>query len=214
MRVRLRARPAGCVFMQPIAATVCGCGGERHRLPGADDGISRPTSSSSYQRLIWPCHLRERSVRAGRLTFSRRQHPRTRLRGPTASRVPRSCACHGRRASAVPHAPSDTATGQPWHSPRARLAAASKAGWTSFRTCLLTSPLTESNRRPSPYHGDALPTELRGRLRRSRLRLPDLNCRACRAYTTRGEQARPVRAGEPDSSTAQYRPAERRDWMA
>jgi len=23
-------------------------------------------------------------------------------------------------------------------------------------------PLTESNRRPSPYHGDALPTELRG----------------------------------------------------
>src|ERR1700745_1820992 len=28
------------------------------------------------------------------------------------------------------------------------------------------SPLTESNRRPSPYHGDALPTELRGRSRR------------------------------------------------
>src|SRR5580704_9292043 len=27
------------------------------------------------------------------------------------------------------------------------------------------SPLTESNRRPSPYHGDALPTELRGRRR-------------------------------------------------
>jgi hypothetical protein len=27
------------------------------------------------------------------------------------------------------------------------------------------SPLTESNRRPSPYHGDALPTELRGRKR-------------------------------------------------
>ncbi len=26
------------------------------------------------------------------------------------------------------------------------------------------SPLTESNRRPSPYHGDALPTELRGRV--------------------------------------------------
>jgi hypothetical protein len=32
-----------------------------------------------------------------------------------------------------------------------------------FRKILLTwSPLTESNRRPSPYHGDALPTELRG----------------------------------------------------
>ena len=29
-----------------------------------------------------------------------------------------------------------------------------------------TSPFTESNRRPSPYHGDALPTELRGRGRR------------------------------------------------
>ena len=28
---------------------------------------------------------------------------------------------------------------------------------------LTWSPLTESNRRPSPYHGDALPTELRGR---------------------------------------------------
>src|ERR1700761_10203 len=25
------------------------------------------------------------------------------------------------------------------------------------------SPVTESNRRPSPYHGDALPTELTGR---------------------------------------------------
>jgi hypothetical protein len=31
---------------------------------------------------------------------------------------------------------------------------------------LTWSPLTESNRRPSPYHGDALPTELRGRSRR------------------------------------------------
>src|SRR3982751_4834784 len=29
-----------------------------------------------------------------------------------------------------------------------------RAGWRS--------PLTESNRRPSPYHGDALPSELRG----------------------------------------------------
>src|SRR3712207_4359854 len=28
---------------------------------------------------------------------------------------------------------------------------------------LLTSPFTESNRRPSPYRGDALPTELKGR---------------------------------------------------
>jgi hypothetical protein len=30
------------------------------------------------------------------------------------------------------------------------------------KTALNWSPLTESNRRPSPYHGDALPTELRG----------------------------------------------------
>src|SRR6202035_834122 len=31
------------------------------------------------------------------------------------------------------------------------------------RKNLLTwSPFTESNRRPSPYHGDALPTELKG----------------------------------------------------
>src|SRR4051794_27851341 len=29
------------------------------------------------------------------------------------------------------------------------------------------SPFTESNRRPSPYHGDALPTELKGRAPRS-----------------------------------------------
>src|SRR6185437_11577448 len=35
---------------------------------------------------------------------------------------------------------------------------------TTARTVLTlnSSPLTESNRRPSPYHGDALPTELRG----------------------------------------------------
>jgi hypothetical protein len=34
-----------------------------------------------------------------------------------------------------------------------------------FRIRPLTwSPLTESNRRPSPYHGDALPTELRGQV--------------------------------------------------
>src|SRR5689334_21711716 len=29
--------------------------------------------------------------------------------------------------------------------------------------CRSPSPFTESNRRPSPYHGDALPTELKGR---------------------------------------------------
>ena len=36
---------------------------------------------------------------------------------------------------------------------------------SNIRKTLSTwSPLTESNRRPSPYHGDALPTELRGRV--------------------------------------------------
>ena len=33
---------------------------------------------------------------------------------------------------------------------------------------LFRSPLTDSNRRPPPYHGGALPTELRGRSRDSR----------------------------------------------
>ena len=31
---------------------------------------------------------------------------------------------------------------------------------------LTQSPFTESNRRPSPYHGDALPTELKGQCQR------------------------------------------------
>ena len=34
--------------------------------------------------------------------------------------------------------------------------------WRNVKTS--GSPLTESNRRPSPYHGDALPTELRGQV--------------------------------------------------
>src|SRR3954471_2618915 len=36
-----------------------------------------------------------------------------------------------------------------------------------------TSPFTESNRRPSPYHGDALPTELKGRAQEPSETLPD-----------------------------------------
>src|SRR3954466_12206020 len=35
------------------------------------------------------------------------------------------------------------------------------------RVPVFQSPFTESNRRPSPYHGDALPTELKGRARRA-----------------------------------------------
>jgi hypothetical protein len=49
-------------------------------------------------------------------------------------------------------------------------------GWSGTRfytrkTAASWSPLTESNRRPSPYHGDALPTELRGPSRRKLVRL-------------------------------------------
>src|SRR3954447_640878 len=38
------------------------------------------------------------------------------------------------------------------------------------------SPFTESNRRPSPYHGDALPTELKGRCSGAEETLPS-RCR-------------------------------------
>src|SRR4051794_16854916 len=38
---------------------------------------------------------------------------------------------------------------------------------------MLWSPFTESNRRPSPYHGDALPTELKGRAREPSETVPD-----------------------------------------
>jgi hypothetical protein len=38
------------------------------------------------------------------------------------------------------------------------------------KTPVTQSPFTESNRRPSPYHGDALPTELKGPASRSSAR--------------------------------------------
>src|SRR5262252_500960 len=38
------------------------------------------------------------------------------------------------------------------------------AGEAPSSWLMCESPLTESNRRPSPYHGDALPTELRGQV--------------------------------------------------
>ena len=74
----------------------------------------------------------------------------------------------------------------------------------AFRNWLLTwSPLTESNRRPSPYHGDALPTELRGQV------LNYLTCgfapggrnlrSACWRYSAwlqRGEARAPTSLGE------------------
>ena len=52
------------------------------------------------------------------------------------------------------------------------------------------SPLTESNRRPSPYHGDALPTELRGRPRHAATPASQMEHRARRAYTTDDRQVR------------------------
>src|SRR4051812_49659554 len=42
-------------------------------------------------------------------------------------------------------------------------AAARSHDWTGGSLLDRTSPFTESNRRPSPYPGDALPTELKGR---------------------------------------------------
>src|SRR4051795_964945 len=41
----------------------------------------------------------------------------------------------------------------------------------SCHAVVVQSPFTESNRRPSPYHGDALPTELKGPAPRSCRRL-------------------------------------------
>src|SRR5689334_4679813 len=62
------------------------------------------------------------------------------------------------------------------------------------------SPLTESNRRPSPYHGDALPTELRGRE-------PDEDS------GPRGLGTNPLRPlpGRPAGAAAAGRPATRDD---
>src|SRR6266496_1032650 len=63
----------------------------------------------------------------------------------------------------------------------------SPPGHHSARTKPLSwSPVTESNRRPSPYHGDALPTELTG---------PVLTCLtsdvASRAASLRALRCRP-----------------------
>src|SRR5689334_19933690 len=66
------------------------------------------------------------------------------------------------------------------------------------------SPLTESNRRPSPYHGDALPTELRGR-------------RTAYRRTRTGKSTRPARRHEIDFPRLTEPPATsalRRPWRA
>src|SRR3954466_7134400 len=51
-------------------------------------------------------------------------------------------------------------------------------------SCEWLSPFTESNRRPSPYHGDALPTELKGRCREPSETLPDASVTAVRGART------------------------------
>jgi hypothetical protein len=80
--------------------------------------------------------------------------------------------------------PCVTARGRRPHRAPARMAARPKYIWTRIRIHPLTSPLTESNRRPSPYHGDALPTELRGPAWARYGSLRQRSRRASRAYTT------------------------------
>ena len=64
------------------------------------------------------------------------------------------------------------------------------------------SPLTESNRRPSPYHGDALPTELRGRPAARAVRIdPGAASPRLESIHDRG----PSGSAEPGSSGAERR---------
>src|SRR5262249_51524614 len=77
---------------------------------------------------------------------------------------------------------------------------------------LTWSPLTESNRRPSPYHGDALPTELRGPVlsylicgfapRGRNLRSA---CLIYSAWLQRGEARAPTSLGELSVSSDSWR---------
>ena len=61
-------------------------------------------------------------------------------------------------------------------------------GGVPFLECMSESPVTESNRRPSPYHGDALPTELTGPIFSYltwSLMLPGHLCGSCTAVAQR-----------------------------
>jgi hypothetical protein len=58
------------------------------------------------------------------------------------SHVPRISVCHGPRPSAAPGASQNGSH-------------AGNRAWANIRNQPLRSPLTESNRRPSPYHGNA-----------------------------------------------------------
>src|SRR3954451_23909116 len=69
--------------------------------------------------------------------------------------------------------------------------------------CLTQSPFTESNRRPSPYHGDALPTELKGRAeeRDYTVRHPDV--KSSRPHL-RAPQSVPESIPVPQSASDQF----------
>src|SRR4051812_31918291 len=67
----------------------------------------------------------------------------------------------------------------------------------SCHAVVVQSPFTESNRRPSPYHGDALPTELKGLAPRSCRRLyltPSASLRGVRREPRDGLERPCVRA--------------------
>ncbi len=68
------------------------------------------------------------------------------------------------------------------------------------------SPLTESNRGPSPYHGDALPSELRGRslIQWIRARIPNPGTRRRQLPDVRTSGAQP---GSESSLAGDLEPA-------
>src|SRR5687767_15990450 len=61
-----------------------------------------------------------------------------------------------------------------------------------------TSPFTESNRRPSPYHGDALPTELKGQRRRT-IHTPSMDEKSAPDGVPEGSPAASEAASQADS---------------
>ncbi len=84
--------------------------------------------------------------------------------------------------------------------------------WTYKRKSFVTwSPLTESNRRPSPYHGDALPTELRGRTAGPRAKVTAHARRAAAGERRPGTSAPAEHTRRPAASRTHTRPA--RGWQ-
>src|SRR2546421_7176353 len=78
-------------------------------------------------------------------------------------------------------------------------------------TGLLQSPLTDSNRRPPPYHGGALPTELRGQVRGMVAEEGYVDFRGYRTWYRRvGDTGTPLLAlhGGPGSTHHYFAPLE------